>query len=407
MPKGTDNGCVVLGVTGSIAAYKAAEVASALVQAGVEVQVIMTAAATKLVQPQTFFTLSRNPVATDLWAAPEWEPEHIALAERARLLLIAPCTANCLAKLAWGLADDALSTFALAHTGPLLVAPAMNPRMWEHPAVQENCRRLRERGVVFIGPEAGAVACGDVGTGRLAAPAAIVQAVRERLATTAAGKVRRAARPVKVVVTAGPTREALDPVRYLTNRSSGKMGYALAAAAAAAGHEVVLVSGPVHLPPPAGCRLVSVETAAEMAAAVKAEFADAALLVMAAAVADYRPATVAGQKLKKGAAPRTLRLEPTEDILASIAALKRPGQKVAGFAAETERLAEFAQAKLARKRLDWIVANDVSRPDIGFDRDENEATVFAADPATPPRHLPKMPKADLAARLLDLFLADT
>lgn len=398
--------CVVLGVTGSIAAYKAAEVASALGKAGVDVHVIMTASAARLVQPQTFFTLSRNPVTTDLWEAPEWEPEHIALAERAALLVIAPCTANVLAKMAHGIADDALTSFIVSHTGPVLVAPAMNPRMWRQPVVQENCRILRERGVLFVGPDAGEVACGDVGVGRLAAPAAILDAIWTRLA--AAGLRRSgkpAATPKKIVVTAGPTREPVDPVRYLTNRSSGRMGYALAAVAAAAGHDVTLISGPVALTPPAGCRVVPVETAAEMAAAVKRAFAGADLLVMSAAVADYRPAHAAAQKLKKQKTAVALELEPTEDILAAVAKLKKRGQKVAGFAAETERVEEFARNKLAAKKLDWIVANDVSRKDIGFDSRDNEVTVFAAAAAARPVRLPKMPKTQLAARLLELFLA--
>lgn len=395
--------CIVLGVTGSIAAYKAADLVSRLTKAGVEVHVIMTASATKLVQPQTFFTLSRNPVVTDLWSVPEWEPEHIALAERARLLVIAPATANLLAKMAHGIADDALSSYIVSHTGPVLVAPAMNPRMWAQPVVQENVRLLQARGVAFVGPGEGPVACGTGGVGRLAEPAVIAEAVLARLGGAASAAVpARAGARRRVLVTAGPTREAVDPVRYLTNRSSGKMGYALAAAAVAAGHDVTLVSGPVALPPPAGCRVVRVETAAEMAAAVRREFPAADLLIMCAAVADYRPAAPAAQKLKKGAAPLRLMLEPTEDILLSLAAQKRPGQRVAGFAAETEQLARGARDKLRRKRLDWIVANDVSRRDIGFDSDHNEVTVYAA--AGGRVRLPRLPKAQLAVRLLELFL---
>ena len=390
--------CLVLGVTGSIAAFKAATLTSALAKAGVEVHVIMTASAVKLIQPQTFFTLSRNPVVTDLWSVPEWEPEHIALAERSALLAIAPTTANFLAKLAHGIADDALSSYAVSHTGPVLVAPAMNPRMWRQPVVQDNCRILRERGVIFIGPDTGPVACGGEGTGRLADPAVILQAILARLAVRTLPREPRR----RIVVTAGPTREALDPVRYLTNRSSGKMGYALAAAAAAAGHEVVLISGPVALPTPALCRLISVETAAEMSAAVKHEFVSADLLLMAAAVADYRPVAQLPQKLKKRSEKLSLELEPTEDILAAVAAVKKPGQKILGFAAETENVEVAARDKLARKNLDWIAANDVSRRDIGFDADQNEVTVYAADGTA--RHFPKLSKVDLAARLLDVVL---
>ncbi len=400
-PRPAPHGCIVLGVSGSIAAYKAAEITSSLTKAGVEVHVIMTASATKLVQPQTFFTLSRNAVVTDLWSVPEWEPEHIALAERAQLLVIAPATANILAKMAHGIADDALSSYVVSHTGAILVAPAMNPRMWAQPVVQENCRILRERGVRFVGPDCGSVACGGGGVGRFAAPAAIVRAIL--VALQAATLAQRT--PRRVLVTAGPTREALDPVRYLSNRSSGKMGYALAEVAAAAGHAVTLISGPTALAAPAGCTVVHVESAADMATAVKAAFPDTDLLIMSAAVADYRPAVAAPQKLKKSAASRTLALEPTEDILSSLGPRRRAGQRVVGFAAETQDLAAAAQAKLRRKHLDWIVANDVSRRDIGFDQDENEVTVYGAQGA--PRHLPKQSKLALAAALLAIFLADS
>jgi phosphopantothenoylcysteine decarboxylase/phosphopantothenate--cysteine ligase len=397
---------VVLGVTGSIAAYKAAEIASSLTKAGVDVHVIMTDSATKLVQPQTFFTLSRNPVVTSLWEAPEWEPEHIALAERAALLVIAPATANTLAKMAHGIADDALSSYVVSHSGPVMVAPAMNPRMWKQAAVQANVEILKQRGVQVIGPDSGIVACGDVGTGRFVAPAVVVNAVRAQIeARKLASALAADGVPFKrrkIVVSAGPTREALDPVRCLTNRSSGRMGYAIASVAAQAGHEVVLVSGPVNLPRPAGCRVVEVESTAEMAAAVKAEFAQADLLIMSAAPADYRPAEAATEKIKKTGTALVLKLEPTEDILGAVAKLKKPRQKVAGFAAETERVAEFAKAKLAKKKLDWIVANDVSRSDIGFDSEQNEVEVHTAAGAT--IGLPKMDKLALAGRLLALFL---
>lgn len=394
--------CVALGVTGSVAAFKAAALTSALVKAGIEVQVLMTAAAAKLVQPQTFQTLSRLPVITSLWELPDWKPGHIALADRARVLVIAPATANTLAKLANGIADDALSTYAVSHGGPLLVAPAMNPRMWRNAAVQDNVRRLRERGVRILGPGHGPVACGDEGDGRMLEPEPIAHCVLAHLAVQDAGVPAGAGR--RVVITAGPTHEAWDPVRFLGNRSSGKMGYALAAAAAAAGLEVTLVSGPTHLPPPALCRFVPVESAAEMAAAVRAAFAGADFLVMAAAVADFRPAQPAGHKIKKTAAgaPTTLPLTPTEDILAAVAAVKKPGQRIMGFAAETNDLADHARQKLRRKKVDWIVANDVSRSDIGFGAADNAATVFAADGAV--HDFPKMDKLQLAARLLGLLL---
>jgi phosphopantothenoylcysteine decarboxylase/phosphopantothenate--cysteine ligase len=308
--------------------------------------------------------------------------------------------------MAHGIADDALSSYVVSHDGPVMVAPAMNPRMWKQAAVQANVEILKARGVQVLGPDSGIVACGDVGTGRFIAPAVVVNAVlaqieAKRLAAALAADGIRVRRK-KIVVSAGPTREALDPVRCLTNRSSGKMGYALAAVAAQAGHEVVLVSGPVCLPAPVGCRVVNVESAAEMAAAVKAEFAGADLLVMSAAPADYRPAKAAANKIKKTTAELSLKLEPTEDILGAVAKLKKPGQKVAGFAAETERVAEFAKAKLEKKKLDWIVANDVSRADIGFDSDQNEVEVHTAAGAT--LGLPKMDKLKLAGRLLELFL---
>jgi len=389
---------VALGVTGSIAAYKAADLASRLVRAGVDVHVLMTASAAELVRPRTFLTLSRNPVVTDLWQVPAWQPGHIALADLVQLLIVAPATANFLAKLAHGIADDALSTFAVAHAGPMIVAPAMNPRMWANPTVQANCAALRRRGILFVGPDTGRVACGEAGVGRMAAVETILDAVRVQL--VAAGGNCGAGR--RVLVTAGPTREAIDPVRFITNRSSGKMGYALAAAAAAAGADTVLISGPAALEPPPMCRRVRVESAADMAAAVYAEFEAADLIVMAAAVADYRPVDRASAKIHKDAAALRLELERTEDILASLGERRKASQILVGFAAETERVAESAKEKLARKRLDFIVANDVSRPDIGFGSDENEVTVYFPGGE---KHFPKMPKPELAAELMRFFLA--
>jgi len=389
---------VVLGVTGSIAAYKAADFTSRLVRAGVDVHVVMTRSATNLVHPRTFLTLSRNPVVTDLWQMPAWQPGHIALADLADLMIVAPATANFLAKLAHGIADDALSTLALAHAGPILVAPAMNPRMWANAAVQENCAVLRERGVWFIGPGNGRVACGPGGAGRMASVETLIESVRVQLAAAGAGNETGR----RVLVTAGPTREAIDPVRFVTNRSTGKMGYALAAAATAAGCETVLVSGPVALDPPPLCRLIKVETAAEMLQAVLAESAAADLIVMTAAVADYRPTTKAAEKIHKGADTLQLDLERTEDILSALARPRKPTQVLVGFAAETERVAESAKEKRRRKGLDFIVANDVSRGDIGFGSDDNEVTVFSADGE---QHFPRMPKPELAAELMRLFLA--
>jgi len=389
---------VALGVTGSIAAYKAADLTSALVQAGVNVQVLMTASAMQLVQAQTFLTLSRQPVITDLWTMPQWQPGHIELAERAALLVIAPATANFIGKLANGIADDALTSYALSHQGPVLVAPAMNPRMWAHAAVQANCQRLRERAVVFVGPDSGRVACGDAGRGRLAPVAQILDAVLAHLAAGALPPTPRR----RIVVTAGPTREFLDPVRFLTNRSSGKMGYAIAAVAAAAGHDVTLISGPTELTPPPNCRVIAVTSAAEMHAATRHEFAAAQLLIMAAAVADYRPSHCADSKLKKTAAGLELEWQRTTDILAELGQDKGPDQVLVGFAAETENLEANAAAKLAAKNLDYIVGNDISRSDIGFAADANEVCVLAAKSA--PLHIGRCSKRELAARLLAIFL---
>ncbi len=400
---GTDfstRGVVVLGVTGSIAAYKAADLTSKLVQIGVEVHVVMTASAAKLVQPQTFLTLSRHPVLTDLWAVPEWRPEHIALAESAQLLLVAPATANFLGKFAHGIADDALTTVALSHEGPVIVAPAMNPRMWRHAAVQESVRLLRLRGVKIIGPAAGRVACsGDGEAGRMVAVEQLLAAVLVELASLGTTAEEEKSVPhLKVVVTAGPTREDIDPVRFISNRSSGRMGYALAAVSAAAGHETLLITGPTQLPRPVGCRCEEVTSAAEMSAAVKRAFPEADILFMCAAVSDYRPRQVAVRKIKKEDGPAILELERTEDILATVSGLKSAHQKIVGFAAETDDLEVNARKKLLGKKLDWLAANDVSRADIGFGAEENEVILYSADGRA--EHLPRMSKLALAAEIL-------
>ncbi|MBT3374210.1 MAG: bifunctional phosphopantothenoylcysteine decarboxylase/phosphopantothenate--cysteine ligase CoaBC [Lentisphaerae bacterium] len=395
---------VVLGVTGSIAAYKAAELTSALVRAGIDVHVLMTRSATALVQARTFLTLSRNPVTSDLWGVPTWQPEHIALSERAHVLVVAPATANFIGKLAHGIADDALSTYALSHVGTTIIAPAMNPRMWQHPAVQANCELLRQRGVAFVGPDSGRVACGSNGRGRLAAVSSIEQAVHSHLAVShgrqngALDQEQHA--PLRILVSAGPTCEDLDPVRYLTNRSTGKMGYAIASTAVAAGHDVVLVSGPTQLAPVAGCRCLDVVSAAEVGEVVGREFDTCDVLVMCAAVADFRPSTAADQKLKKQDGGMVLELARTEDVLGSLAPRKRPDQRIMGFAAETNGIVANAEAKLAAKSLDWIVANDVSRADVGFASDANEVSVVTEGGVS---HLPKMQKTDVAVRLLGLI----
>ncbi|OPZ27819.1 MAG: Coenzyme A biosynthesis bifunctional protein CoaBC [Lentisphaerae bacterium ADurb.BinA184] len=390
--------CIALGVTSSIAAYKAADLTSQLVQAGIAVHVVMTPNATKLVHPQTFMTLSRHPVTVDLWQAPDWRPEHVSLAERIALLVVAPATANFLGKYAHGVADDALTTLALSHSGPVLVAPAMNPRMWRHPAVRENVRILRERGVAFVGPERGRVACGEeTEAGRMASVESVRRAVEAHLAVARRAGLR-GGRRLRVLVTAGPTREALDPVRYLSNRSSGRMGYALAEVAAAAGHDVVLVSGPTGLAQPQSCRVTDVVTAEEMARAVEREFPSCDLLIMCAAVADFRPAAPAAGKVKKGAAGLTVEFERTRDILETVAGLRREGQTVVGFAAETEAVLENARGKLTRKRLDWIVANDVRRADVGFGGDCNQVTMVSRAGAEV--SLPRLSKIETAAEIL-------
>ncbi len=384
---------ILLGVTGGIAAYKAAALVRELKRAGAEVQVVMTAAARAFVGPLTFQALSGRPVRGALLdPAEESGMDHIGLARWADLVLIAPATADFLARLAGGLADDLLATLCLATTAPIAVAPAMNHRMWEAPATRANVETLRRRGVHVLGPAEGDQACGETGPGRMVEP--------EAIAAWAAG--RRSPGPLsgrKVVVTAGPTREPVDPVRFLSNRSSGKMGYAVAAAAAAAGARVVLVSGPVALAAPPGAERVDVETAEEMLHAVQTHVADADVLVAAAAVADYRPAGPSPRKLKRAAAPVALALEPTPDVLGWVAGQPRRPFLV-GFAAETEDLETNALAKLHSKRLDMVAGNRVGVPGTGFDADENELEVYWAGGS---RRLERAPKAALGRELIALI----
>ncbi len=406
-----ENPCtVVLGVTGSIAAYKSVDLVSRLRRSGVDVQVVMTDNAARLVAPLTFLTISRNPVVDSLWNMPRWEPGHIALAEKSQLLVIAPATANIIGKLAGGIADDALSTFALAHRGPLLIAPAMNPRMWSNPTVQENCRVLRRRGARFLGPDSGSVACagGEVtGGGRMSEPESITRAVLASLYMMEHSSGKSGGKR-HVLVTAGPTYEPLDPVRFLGNRSSGRMGYALAECAVAAGHDVTLISGPAGLPPPLGARVVRVNTAREMEEAVIRQFVVSDALFMAAAVADFRPAESADRKIKKEKGCEeervSLNLTPTVDILRSLSEIKKTSQRVVGFAAETDNLEKHALAKLRDKKLDWLAVNDVSRQDIGFDSEENEVTLFSStgDKET----IAKASKLAVASRIVAKTLKD-
>lgn len=389
--------CVVLGVTGGIAAYKACELTSRLRKAGAQVYVIMTKNACQFVAPLTFETLSNHPVATDTFARPEtWEVEHVALAKRADVFVIAPATANILAKMACGLADDMLSTTVLATRAPVLVAPAMNTGMWDNPATQENVERLQQRGVHFIGPEGGFLACGDTGAGRMSEPKDIFDAIEKLLA------MQQDLAGLSVLVTAGPTQERLDPVRFITNRSSGKMGYAIAAAAAARGASVTLVTGPTSLPIPQGVNAVRILSTQELYDQMLALCPKMDVVIQAAAPADFTPETVADQKIKKqGNEPLVIRLTQTPDVAAAVGKTKKEGQTLVGFAAETNDVLQNAQKKLAKKNLDLIVANDVTAPGAGFDVDTNIVTFVTQDGL---EKLPKMKKAEVADALLDRIL---
>ena len=385
---------VVLGVTGSIAAYKACDIVSRLRKQGVDVHVILTRAGAEIITPLALETMSANPVVVDMFHRENpWEVEHISLAKRADVFLVAPATANFLGKAAHGIADDMLTTTILATRAPVLVAPAMNVNMYENPVVQENIALLKKRGWHFIEPDAGILACGDVGKGRLAEPETIVAAAMELLYP------RRDLAGKHVLVSAGPTQERIDPVRYITNRSSGKMGYAIAEAAAARGARVTLVSGPVTLPVPEGVERVNVISSQDMFEAVHAAFDSCDGLIMAAAPADFTPAAFAEQKIKKnGREGMTLELAATRDILKSIGERKRQ-QRVMGFAAETEHLAENAAKKLEAKNLDMIAANDVTAAGAGFAVDTNAVTLYKRDGSS--EQSGTMPKRALADWLLD------
>ena len=366
-----DGRTVLVGVTGGIACYKACEIVRLLVGAGAKVSVVMTAAAREFVTPLTLQTLSGQPVATDTFdLGQEAQIGHIRLADAADVVLVAPATANILAKMAQGIADDLLTTVLLATRAPLVVAPAMNVNMWEHPAVQQNLATLVARGARVVGPGSGALACGWEGRGRLAEPADVVEAVVTALTPQdLAGE--------HVLVSAGPTQEPVDPVRYLSNRSSGKMGFAIARMARRRGARVTLVAGPTALAAPLGVEVVRVATAAEMARAVDAAFTTATVVVMTAAVADYRPRRPLARKMKKGPAALTLELERNPDILAGLAR-KKGRRTIVGFAAETHDVADEARRKLREKRLDLIVANDVTAPGVGFGADDNAVRLFDA-----------------------------
>jgi phosphopantothenoylcysteine decarboxylase / phosphopantothenate---cysteine ligase len=387
---------VALGVTGGIAAYKAAEIVRLLQDRGIRVQVIMTQAAQEFVRPLTFAALSGEKVITNMFDVGTDDSnidsaiEHIAVAQSIDALLVAPATSDILAKFAQGIANDFLSTLYLATTAPVVVAPAMNVNMWQHPATQANLETLRKRGVKIVEPDSGYLACGMVGAGRLAENEAIVGVVMQALGSSQdlAGET--------VLITAGPTREKIDPVRYITNRSSGRMGYALAEAALRRGAHVLLVSGPTNIVPPNAATFTRVETAEDMREAVLTLLPQATIVIKTAAVADYRPKSVASQKIKRSG-PTSLELEPTADILSELAA-KKTNQLVIGFAAETQNVLENARQKLSRKSLDAIVVNDVSHEGVGFDSDRNAVHIITHDEVV---EVPETTKWNVAQQVLD------
>lgn len=395
---------IALGVSGGIAAYKAAEIVRHLQERGVRVQVVMTAAAQEFVRPLTFAALSGEKVITSMFGSSAEEPnldsavEHISVAQSIDCLLVAPATADVIAKFAQGIANDFLSTLYLATTAPVVIAPAMNVNMWQHPATQANLEILRQRGVHVVEPDSGYLACGMIGAGRLAEPEQIVAATLARLGVT------QDLADETVLVTAGPTHEPIDPVRYLGNRSSGKMGYALAEAALRRGAKVILVSGPTAIQPPGAADTVFVETAQQMRAAVLERWEQASFVIMAAAVGDYHVANAANEKIKRDGA-MALQLEPNPDILADLGSLRhvsgKPSPILIGFAAETENGLENARAKLTKKHVDAIVLNDVSRSDIGFNSDRNEITIVTAGETV---QVPEASKLEIAQQILEFAL---
>ena len=390
---------IVVGVSGGIAAYKAVELVSRLKKAGATVYVIMTKAATEFVTPLTFRELSGNPVAVDLWSeVKHWNVEHIALASTADLFVVAPATANIIGKVANGIADDMLSTTIMATQAPVIMAPAMNTNMYNNPLVQQNIAKLTALGYSFIEPASGMLACGVEGQGRLPEPACIVDFMKKQFANPANPVEKNDLAGRKVIVTAGGTREPLDPVRYIGNRSSGKMGYALAEAAKARGAQVTLISGPTKLKPPEGVAYVSVETAAEMRQAVLADYQVADIVIKAAAVADYKPQQVALQKIKKAGDTLTLVLEKNPDILLELGQ-RKDQQILVGFAAETESLLEHAGDKLMKKNLDMIVANDVTQAGAGFNTDTNIVKLLYRDGRI--EEIAQMTKRELADVIFD------
>jgi phosphopantothenoylcysteine decarboxylase / phosphopantothenate---cysteine ligase len=385
---------LILGVGGGIAAYKSAELARLLMQEGHQIQTVMTRAAEEFVRPLTFAALTNRKVLTDLFAI-ENAIEHISVGQENEMLAIAPATADLIAKMAHGLADDFLTTLYLAFTGPVIIAPAMNVNMWQHPATQANLETLRRRGHCIVEPDSGYLACGMTGPGRLAEPDAIAAAIRNALPR------RQDLDGEHVLLTAGPTQEPLDPVRYITNRSSGKMGYALAEAAAARGAHVVLVSGPVHLSAPRGVELIHANTAVEMHDKVMEHLGPASIVIKAAAVADFHLSKVPDQKVKKTAARVSLELDPTPDILAELGR-KKGDRLLIGFAAETQNLVQEARRKLESKNCDMVVGNLVGGAEGGFESDENEVTLVTRTGET--ILLARASKREIADRIFDQVL---
>lgn len=388
---------IVLGVTGGIAAYKSAEVVSRLRHSGAHVHVIMTKNATEFVSPLTFQTLSANQVVTDTFSAPEyWNVEHVALAKLADIFVIAPATANILAKMACGIADDMLSTTVLATKAPVLVAPAMNTGMWTAKATQKNAALLRERGVHFIGPDSGILACGDEGAGRMSEPEEIYTRICDILSSGSDYRGK------KVLITAGATRERLDPVRFLTNDSSGKMGFSIAEAARDRGAEVTLVKGNTTAKVPSGVRIIEIESVNDLLRVMKTESKAHQIVIQAAAVSDYTVESPSKTKIKKKAGePLVVTLKETPDVAKAIGAQKKEGQIFVGFAAETDHVTKHAKEKLSAKRLDMIVANDVTKPGAGFNTDTNIVTIITADNE---EALPIMSKRNVAEIILDRIL---
>ncbi|HEV8427135.1 MAG TPA: bifunctional phosphopantothenoylcysteine decarboxylase/phosphopantothenate--cysteine ligase CoaBC [Pyrinomonadaceae bacterium] len=393
---------VALGVCGGIAAYKAVEVLRGLQKTGCTVRVAMTKRACEFVQPLTFRALSGHHVIVDDYAPDNPDPiAHITFSQTVDLLVVAPATANIIAKFANGVADDFLSSTYLACTAPVLIAPAMNTTMWEHPATQRNLERLRADGVHFVAPDAGEMACGTIGPGRLSEPERIVAAALEILGSSESAYPRDLSGE-KLLITVGATREEIDPVRFISNRSSGRMGFALAEAALKRGAEVTVVSGVTTATPPDGVRIVKALSAEDMSQAVARESAGASVFIGAAAIADYRPAQRADQKIKKTNDSITLTLERTPDVLSQVAASRSNGMLVIGFAAETENVVENAREKLHAKKLDAIIANDVTRGDSGFDSATNVITIITKDDN--PIALPVLSKRDAADRVLDVIV---